>query len=328
MHPALSVVFFTAVSGSGYGLLFLLGLLLCLAPERIDATRALWMLAVGTLLATTGLLASLAHLGQPQRAWRAISQWRSSWLSREGVAALLGYLPIAAIALALVTDAAPLLLQVGGVLLALLALLTVYCTACIYTSLVPVPAWRHRLVVPGYLGFALLGGVLWLAALQALLGQAIAPLAGLAATVLAMLLGLLKWRYWRDIDAAPLPVTLASATGVAGASGMRALEAPHTEANYLLREMGFVLARRHGSRLRRLSLLLLAASALATLAAALLAPLAPAAALMALAALITGQTAILLERWLFFAQARHLVTLYYGATGAADRVMSSDFTAT
>jgi sulfite dehydrogenase (quinone) subunit SoeC len=325
MHPALSVVFFTAVSGSGYGLLLLLGSIVALDPEALSRWHALVLLLAGGLLVSAGLVASMAHLGQPRRAWRALSQWRSSWLSREGVAALLAYLPMLGLALALLADAAPVWLRLGAVALIPLAIATVYCTARIYTSLLPVPAWRHRLVLPGYLGFALLGGLLWLAALPSLVGHPPAPLLVLSIALLTLALAALKWRYWQAIDRAAQPITLAAATGVAGAQGMRALEAPHTEANYLLREMGFVLARRHGARLRRLCLGLLAASALL----ALLAPL-PGALLQALAlltALAAGQLAIGLERWLFFAQARHMVTIYYGDSGNARAFASADFTA-
>ena len=38
---------------------------------------------VTLLLLAGGLLASFFHLGRPERAWRAASQWRTSWLSRE-----------------------------------------------------------------------------------------------------------------------------------------------------------------------------------------------------------------------------------------------------
>ena len=93
MHPAYSVIFFTTASGAGYGLLALLaafGSAGALPPER-------WLGIVGIVgalaLITFGLLSSTFHLGNPQRAWRAFSQWRTSWLSREGVASTLTYLP-------------------------------------------------------------------------------------------------------------------------------------------------------------------------------------------------------------------------------------------
>ena len=93
MHPAASVIFFTTASGAGYGLLFLLGLALPLG--LIPADRWLGLVAMGLALGLIGLglLSSTFHLGHPERAWRAFSQWRSSWLSREGVAAVATFLP-------------------------------------------------------------------------------------------------------------------------------------------------------------------------------------------------------------------------------------------
>src|SRR5687768_16431581 len=92
MHPAFSVIFFTTASGAGFGLLFWLGLL-ALAGGLPPRAAALTLLALGAALAAAGLLSSLGHLGQPRRAWRAFSQWRSSWLSREGVFALATFVP-------------------------------------------------------------------------------------------------------------------------------------------------------------------------------------------------------------------------------------------
>jgi sulfite dehydrogenase (quinone) subunit SoeC len=307
MHPALSVVFFTSVSGAGYGLLALLGLLLLLEPLLLARGATLWLLATGTALASAGLLASLAHLGQPRRAWRALSQWRSSWLSREGVCALFAYLPIGTIAALLLLDGPALALRAAGALLLALALATVACTARIYTSLAPVPAWQHPLVLPGYLGFAFASGLLWWGLLLAAHGWQPEP--GWYAVLALALGGLagLKRAYWRDIDRAPLPTTLASATGIAGAPGLRPFEAPHTETNYLLREMGYVLARRHRGRLRALTLPLL----LAPLVIALPTLFGAAAVVWLLPALFAAQLGVLVERWLFFAEARHVVTVYY-----------------
>ncbi|MCX7042215.1 MAG: dimethyl sulfoxide reductase anchor subunit, partial [Gammaproteobacteria bacterium] len=92
MHPSFSVIFFTTFSGAGYGLWFWLGLMATLG-QPIERTPTLISLALGFVLVTAGLLSSTLHLGKPLRAWRAFSQWRSSWLSREGVAAVLCYLP-------------------------------------------------------------------------------------------------------------------------------------------------------------------------------------------------------------------------------------------
>src|SRR4030095_9750847 len=135
MHPAFSVIFFTVISGCGYGLLFLLGLALAANPQLFVGSEALLALATGPILSAAGLTSSLLHLGQPQRAWRALSQWRSSWLSREGVAAFLSFVPVFALAATVWRGDSGALVRVAAAALALMAVATVCCTAKIYTSL-------------------------------------------------------------------------------------------------------------------------------------------------------------------------------------------------
>ena len=91
MNPAYSVILFTTTSGTGLGLLFLLGVL---GPAGVlPVERGFGVAAFGVALAalSAGLLASTFHLGQPGRALMAFREWRSSWLSREGVAAVATY---------------------------------------------------------------------------------------------------------------------------------------------------------------------------------------------------------------------------------------------
>ena len=94
MHPAPSVILFTVLSGLGFGFLAFLGLGWP-APQGVSGFLA-WGLGYG--LAVGGLLASTFHLGNPQRALLAFTQWRTSWLSREAwvsVCALLVLAPMA-----------------------------------------------------------------------------------------------------------------------------------------------------------------------------------------------------------------------------------------
>ncbi len=42
----------------------------------------------------------------------------------------------------------------------------------------------------------------------------------------------------------------------------------------------------------------------------------PLAAITATLAAVSATAGVLVERWLFFAEAKHVVTLYYGATNA------------
>lgn len=190
------------------------------------------------------------------------------------------------------------------------AILTVICTAMIYASLKPIPAWRHALVVPAYLLFALLCGSALLAAGLVGMGGIGNGIGGFALVIAlaAMATGATKLAYWRDIDRTPLTVTRGDAVGMPGRK-ISVFERPHTEDNYLTREMGFVVARKHARKLRAIALVLFA---VVPLLLAALAWLLPASAIVALPlAALSALAGAFVERWLFFAEARHLVTLYY-----------------
>lgn len=312
MHPSFSVIFFTTASGAGYGLLALLGVLAPLGIVPQDPLFAIVALGLALGGVSAGLVSSTFHLGHPERALRAFSQWRSSWLSREGVAAVATYVPAGLFAIAWVFFGGASMLL--GALATLGAIVTVICTAMIYRSLKPIQRWHNSWVMPNYLALALMSGVLWLASLLQLFGAGTASVAWL--TILAITLAaVLKLGYWRFIDTSSSISTAESATGLGALGKVRLFEAPHTSENYLLKEMGFQIARKHAAKLRRISFLLafalpfllsfvpvLVAGWPATLAALIAAPLAT--------------LGVLIERWLFFAEARHAVTLYYGAARA------------
>jgi len=311
MRPTFSIILFTTASGTGYGLLALAALLAGFDLLPADRWLGAATLLLGLGLVTAGLLASTFHLGHPERAWRALSQWRSSWLSREGVAAVAAYPPLLLFAFGWIV-----LGENGGAwgalgwLGAAIALLTVLCTGQIYASLRAVPQWHHRWVTPNYLLLALASGAVWLNGLAHLFGIAGTALTGLAAVALALAWAG-KQHYWRSIRGARPVATAESATGLGDIGKVRSLERPHTGDNYLLHEMGFKVARRHAERLRRI-----AAGAGFTLPLALtvLAPwLPPAASTFAtLLAVLSLSVGLVMERWLFFAEARHAVQLYYG----------------
>ena len=311
MRPAYSVILFTTLSGAGYGLLAVLGAMLLLGtpPERPLAA-----LIAGLSLASVGLIASTFHLGRPERAWRAFSQWRTSWLSREGVAALAVYaaaLPLGALAAWGMGDGIVMRLLAGT--MSFLAATTVWCTAMIYASLKPVPQWSRPTVVPVYLLLALATGTLLIAAVLPTTAANTPELRWLALFSLAAA-WLVKEVYWRESDHPQSALTAAAATGLRGLGHVRALDAPHTEANYLLHEMGYVIGRRHARKLRLLTRGLGFALPIAV-SLALLAFVMPPALQLALAVLaaIAAMVGTLVERWLFFAEARHTVTLYYGS---------------
>lgn len=310
MHPAFSVIFFTTLSGLGYGLWFWtsLGLLLGAGRGEQAGTMSLVALLLGFVLVSTGLLSSTLHLGKPLRAWRAFSQWRTSWLSREGVLAIACFVPFLGVIAPLALPLPAAIAAIALFALVPLSLATVACTAMIYASLKTIPAWSHRLVVPGYLLFALLtGGLLCLSMLS--VAAEIPAMAGIAVLIAASALGALKLSYWRDVDRGEMPTTRASALGLPANRTVRDFERPHTEANYLTREMGFVVARKHARKLRFIALVLFAGVPL--LVGLLLAAAPSQSGSLLWLASLSALAGAMFERWLFFAEAKHVVMTYY-----------------
>ena len=314
MNPAFSVIFFTTLSGAGFGLWAWLGLRIALGAAPIDFQVLGWILLLiaGGIAAAVGLLASFWHLGKPLRAWRAFSQWRTSWLSREGVLAVASFLPAFALFL-LLKDGAPggisPAVRVASALLAVLSLGTVACTAMIYVSLKPIPAWRHRLVLPGYLLSALLTGGLPMLLSTAPNAPGLDGALPWVLVAITVMLMMLKIAYWRSIDRGQLAQSRGDAIGLPHRSAT-VFERPHTEANYITREMGFVLARRHVRTLRVMAAALFGILPVLLMAPMLISIQPDAAAFVPLAA-TSALAGTFVERWLFFAQAKHMVTLYY-----------------
>ena len=312
MHPALSVIVFTTASGAGYGLLTWLGIWATAGwlPANRGLAAASLTLSLGAI--TIGLLSSTFHLGHHERAWRAFSQWRSSWLSREGVSSVATYAPALLFALGwLVIGSTSGIWALFGALSAVGAVATVVCTAFIYQSLKPIQRWSNGWVLPNYLALSAMTGVLWLIAAMSLFEMTDGFLV-LAAFLCIPLAAFLKVCYWRFIDRSASRSDAGTATGLGALGRVRLFEAPHTSENYLMKEMGFRIARKHAAKLRIIALV--AAFFLPQLLtlAGLLIPVAL-LPLCAIAAAVIATIGVLVERWLFFAEAKHTVTLYYGA---------------
>ena len=311
MHPAYSVILFTTASGAGYGLLVWLAAAAVLNLVPRDPMLGFFGLGLAVALVTIGLLSSTLHLGRPERAWRALSQWRSSWLSREGVTAIATYIPIAALGFAWVFgELVPGQLAVGAVLSVPCALITVWCTGMIYASLPTIRAWNQPLVAPLYVALALATGGVLMNLLLAAFGYELRWAA--IGTVLALVFGaILKRLYWTAIDNATRTYTAESATGLGRFGTVRPLDPPHTQPNFVMREMGYQVARRHAERLRWLSAALL--FLLPIMAGLLLLLNLPNSIQIAIAALsaLSAIAGVLTERWLFFAEAEHVVMVFY-----------------
>ncbi len=304
MHPATSIILFTTFSGAGFGLSAITGLGVLTGNKPTEQIAVLVALA----LAGSGLVSSVFHLRRPDRAWRAFSQWRSSWLSREGILA-----PVALALLALygviawAEGTAP---PVIGVSAALLSLFAVIATGMIYAQLRAVPAWHTPLTVVCFILLAAAGGLLSSAFLLSLSSANSVWVSGLA-----LLLNLLAWgaklSWWRRLDRMGTGgSSIESATALTERRPVRLLEPPHTGANYLTKEMVHVVGRRHARRLRGIALITGCILPSALLALALAGRPDSVAFGAAVALHLLG---VAIERWLFFAEATHVVSLYYGS---------------
>jgi sulfite dehydrogenase (quinone) subunit SoeC len=314
MHPAYSVIFFTTASGAGYGLLVWLGL-----AQLFDAMPQNWwfrFLSLGLALGLVvcGLLSSTLHLGRPERAAKAFSQWRSSWLSREGVVAVATFVPAGLFWLATILGWFEGAINVWAILTIIGALLTVWCTGMIYNSLATIRAWNDAIVPPVYIVLALTTGAILYSGLLTVFDYA-GP-GPIWATLILICAGwALKVLYWSRLDGRSLTLTTADAIGLGKLGPVKPLEAPHSQANYVMREMGFSVGRRHAERIRTYAVLgLFVIPALCCLG--LLALPSGMAPLFGLLAILFGAAGVLAERWLFFAEAQHVVSLYYGAEAA------------
>lgn len=313
MFPAPSIILFTSLSGAGFGALVWLGLLAPMGALPPGLAVALVAGGLAMVLAVAGLLASTFHLRHPERAWRALSQWRSSWLSREGVFSI-ATLGAACVLILAWAGCGPgtWVVAAAGLATLLGALATVVSTAMIYRSLWAVPQWHSSWTVPVFLALALASGGLLLNAALAWTGATTTVWLGWA-TLLAMLLAaLLKMAAWRAAARKVPASDTAGAVGLSGrAASVHALEGPSSSETWLQHEMAYRIARKHALKLRRITAMLALVALIAAVPGLLLGGIGG-ALLLTLAAL-AGLGAVLVERWLFFAEARHKVTLYFGA---------------
>jgi sulfite dehydrogenase (quinone) subunit SoeC len=199
---------------------------------------------------------------------------------------------------------------------AALAMATVYCTGMIYASLPTIRAWNQPLVAPLYCLLGIMTGGLLFALLLTLYLDAVPKLLVWGTLIAVVVSWLLKTLYWAAIDAAPRTHTVGAATGLgqAGAT-VRPLDPPHTQANFIMREMGYEIGRRHAVRLRQLaSLALFFIPALCLVLT--LTTSGGLSVLLMLVATLSAAVGIGVERWLFFAEAEHVAMLFYGRQSA------------
>lgn len=307
MRPALSVIFFTVSSGAGLGLLVWLVVLASTGfAGDISAASMLSMLALGMGLTTAGLISSTLHLANPKNAWRAFSRVRTSWLSREGVLALALY-PVAVLyAWLLIVGSSPVLFVGVGLLLAFLALGVLFCTGMIYACLKTIPRWHTRLVPACYVLLGLYSGALTGLPFIAVSSGGVSKQVTVVLALLVLAL-LVKAVYYFRFRTPKVQYTINNALTL-GPKSIRLLDVGHTHGTFLTDEFCFKLARGHAVLLR-----VVAVAAGFGLPFVLLANGANGVIPLGVAGFACA-LGLLAERWLFFAEAEHVVRLYHGAS--------------
>lgn len=308
MKPAFSVLFFTVTSGIGYGLLMCLVLMQLISGQATDVSHFLITCFIGLGLATLGLLSSTLHLANPKNAWRAFSRFRTSWLSREGVFSLVYYPIILTYTFLLYVNEGVLSLfaQTVGLISLVVAFLVVVCTGMIYASLKPIRQWHNPLVTPLYLLFSFMSGTLAYSVISFTLTGVMSKPVNVAFLILASAAFLIKMRYFMMIGK-PDGLTINSATGFSQAR-VRLLDAGHNAETFLTKEFVFDAGALKLLKLRWLMVIL------AFLVPLILVSLVCVFNVFVLAylAMISVYAGLFVERWLFFAEARHVVRLYHG----------------
>lgn len=313
MRPALSVLLLTTLIGAAQGLLLTLAgieLAVRIGAMAVPARFLLIGSVLVILLSTAGLLASFFHLGHPERAWRAVAGWRTSWLSREVIVlpAFMG--AVALYGLARWSDHGATLLLV--LLSSALAMALFVCTGMIYAAVKTIREWASPYTVINFVLLGAASGLTLATALAAYTASGVvpelAPTLGHLALATTLLAGASRlaaqWRNARLVA----KTTLQTAIGVRhprivqmsqGAMGgsFQTKEFFHGRTSAQVRHIGWVAVL---AGLVLPSLLLIAGAGVALLTGL---------------AFVLQYLGLLAERWLFFAQARHTQNLYHQTIG-------------
>jgi DMSO reductase anchor subunit len=175
----------------------------------------------------------------------------------------------------------------------------------IYASLKTVAHWHQPLTPFVFIGYAVAGGLILSVGLDTLANGTSSAMIGpsLIALVVSAAIAVM-WS--RQANATRSESSPESATGLGGLGPVRMLMSPHSEENWLQHEMGFVVARKHAYTLRLISLVLTLILPFLSLAFAV------DQITILMLAIILHTGGVMMSRWLFFAEAKHTVMLYYG----------------
>lgn len=330
MHPAFSVIFLTTLIGAGQGLFMALvtGQVYSLA-NLLEPQDSVGFYATGSLLALVllggGLVAAVFHLGKPSyfftRAWRGITQWRTSWLSRELIA-----LPAFMLAVLLYGGAhyfrltEPLFVIRGvvpvdptlllGVIGSLLSIVLFVCTAMIYASLRFLQEWHSPLTVANFILFGLASGFTLAAAFSAWSGIALVAFFGVWAVIFTLLAAVTRGFAMYRNARIKHKSTLQTAIGVRH-TRIRQRSMGFMGGSFNTREFFHGASDVSVTTIRLFFVVMVFVVPVLLLGAANV----MASAWLPVVAFAAQYVGLMAERWYFFAEARHPQNLYYQTVG-------------
>lgn len=322
MHPPFSVIFFTTLSGMGQGLFIALYLAQWVTRYKGITVPTLFFtfgLVLVLLLLGGGLVASIFHLGHPERAWRSAAKWRTSWLSREVIALpLLMFLVFLCIVVSFFPAFNKLLFTVGTLsvntllLLDTITLLFVFilfiCTGMIYACLRFLQEWHSPLTIINFVLMGTASGFTLAIVLANFMVRSLIPLFVIASLIMTILAGVVRLISLARNKRLRPKSTLQSALGI-----------PHPK--IFQKSMGFMGGSFntreffHGK-----SKLFFRSIKWIFLACAFVIPIlvlslhfSSISSLLAVMVILIQYFGLVCERWYFFAEAKHPQNLYYQA---------------
>ena len=289
MHPAPSIILFTVLSGFGFGLISIIGLLQFLSV--ISMFDLIIYSIIGVIFATVGLVSSFFHLANKKNAIKSLSQWQTSWLSREAIASIFCLLIVFGNIIWAVSQNN--YVSEVGVVLFFLSLFTIFTTSMIYAQLKTVPSWNNALTPAIFVCAALTGGAILLT--------------DYASLVLLLVFGTLQISFWYIADRGfqDKETSVGTALGYNKNEEIRPFDLAHTNRNYLLNEMVYKVARKHSVKIRYISFFMAFVFPMSLIL------IFPDNFSVSISAITIHLIGIYFSRWLFFAEAKHSVSFYY-----------------
>ena len=289
MHPAPSIILFTVLSGFGFGLISIIGLLQFFS--QISIFDLITFSILGMIFSTIGLVSSFFHLANKKNAIKSLSQWQTSWLSREAISSIFCLLLVCGnIGWVFLQN---MYIKELGLVLFFLALFTIFTTSMIYAQLKTVPSWNNILTPSLFIFAALASGAILLT--------------NYASLVILLVFGTLQILFWYIADQSfkDKETSIGTALGFNANEEIRPFDAAHTNRNYLLNEMVYKVGRKHSIKLRYISFFMAFVFPMSLI---LVFPTEFSVSIIVIFLHLIG---VYFSRWLFFAEAKHSVSFYY-----------------